>query len=304
MSKSLVNFLKMHGAGNDFIVIDLREYQERYSNLEPFFSQQFITKICDRHYGIGCDQLIFLEQSLKDANVRMNIFNSNGSSAQHCGNGTRCIARYLFDSDKIPTQDSVLIEASDRVLLCFQKDKNTISVNMGPALFEPSDIGVASSQHLDEALQIGELRNDLIGTATVSMGNPHYILVFKNAEIVETLDVARWGEQIGSNGVFTQGVNVSFVGAVQSLENTFRLRVFERGAGITLACGSGSCAAYAALRRHQLIGNDHHESTMHLDGGVLEFSQNNKDDIYHNDIYMSGPAEYVFSGSFHMDGLF
>jgi diaminopimelate epimerase len=240
----------MHGHGNDFVIFDARNQAINLQKSE-------IAQLANRNTGIGCDQLIIVKNSNK-ADCYMEIYNQDASIALACGNAARCVG-YLF---KVNT-----IETSSRVISITQRQDNIVGVNMGKAIFMPTDIKLS-----DLALIVPPVR--------LSIGNPHLVLIVKN---LTAIDIKKIGEYI--NNVFTDGINVEFVQIIS--EHHLKMQVYERGVGPTSSCGSGACAAYAACVKHNFITN---KVLIEQMGGDLE--------VYAKDeeIIMSGVVNYVFKG--------
>lgn len=256
-------FKKMHGLGNDFVVIDAREQALEISAARA-------RAIADRHLGIGCDQLILIEPSQK-ADVRMRIFNADGSEVDACGNATRCIPLFLGRDCRIETHAG-LLEAELR--------GEGASVDMGTPRLGWDDIPLAYAM---DTLDMPVSWEDLPIPVAVNVGNPHIIFF---CDDLEKVDCARLGPLIENDPLFPQRVNVNFAQAVG--DNHLRLIVWERGAGLTQACGTGACAtAVAAIRRKLMAG----PITVSLPGGDLLI-----DWAPGKHIRMSGPATFVFEG--------
>ncbi|MEM7070969.1 MAG: diaminopimelate epimerase [Pseudomonadota bacterium] len=285
------------------------------------FDVSLIKRLSDRHFGIGCDQFILLDYAEK-YDIKMLIFNQDGSIAKSCGNATRCVARYLFDKNRL-TQ--IIIEAPDRHLQCVLVSDGQIAVNMGKAQFDlcfldldPSLLEISTSKGIDAKhitkddweLMICSLlpTHDFKVIKTgVFMGNPHLVLYFEHALWWKRIDICQWGQRIGQSPFFKNGINVGFLTVDEDADHKdlkrFRLKVYERGVGFTLACGSGACAAYAALQKQILSDEDITKKQyfkniktpidMIVDGGKLKLWHNEK-----HEIMMQGPAEYSFKGFF------
>ena len=266
-----IPFIKMDGLGNDFVVIDARE---KLITLTP----QEITKIANRRTGIGFDQLFILTKS-NIADIKMAIYNGDGSSAGACGNGTRCIASLLFEED--PSKQAVLIEAPGGKLLKAYK-KEQISVNMGAPDFSWQGLGLAEEK--DTLNLIGLLPG--MNACGVSMGNPHVVFFVPD---VSKIDLAKVGPLVENNPLFVNRTNVEFAQVVSP--NKILMRVWERGAGITQACGSGACATLAAAYKKGLSSN---KAQIVMPGGTLEIE--NKD----GEILMAGPVNKAFIGQFYI----
>ena len=300
--KQTIHFTKMHGAGNDYIYVNTL----LYTIPDPSAASIQWSK---PHFGIGSDGLILIGAPTRpDADFSMRIFNNDGSEAMMCGNGTRCVAKYLHDkglTDKNPIRLQTLagikvlqlhLDADDRV--------ETVTVDMGEpetskTLPSPSLQGGSSISVIEESggktygqsncsLPIGRAGG---GSATfrgtfVSMGNPHFV-IFLDDEDVETFPLDHYGPLLEHHPAFPQRCNIEFAQAIG--ENTFRMRVWERGSGISLACGTGACAT--AVVAH-LTGRAGRESDIRMDGGTLHIHWNETD----NHVLMTGPAAITFEG--------
>ncbi|MFT4560606.1 MAG: diaminopimelate epimerase [Gammaproteobacteria bacterium] len=273
----LVSFTKMHGLGNDFVVLD-----ERVSSFRLTKTQ--LAQIADRRFGVGCDQILIIAASSKaEAIGRYEIFNADGSAAEHCGNGVRCVALYLKDAGAV-ANDRLKLEINGAVYqLSFESDEQ-IRVDMGEPQFAPKNIpiNVAREQSSYDILIDGMK----IPFGCVSIGNPHAVTIVDD---VSTALVEKIGAALQAHEIFPAKVNVGFMQIIDP--NRIKLRVFERGAGETLACGTGACAAVAVGRAWGHLGR---MTQVELSGGTLqiEWSGENSDVIW-----MAGPAERVFEGT-------
>jgi len=259
-------FLKMHGCGNDFVVLDART--------RPLaITQARAAAIADRHRGVGCDQVIVLEPPPAGADVFMRIRNPDGSEAGACGNATRCVADILTRESG---QDAVTIRTISGELPSRRRTDGLIQVDMGPARTDWADVPLARP--------MDTLRLDLPGEpAAVSMGNPHATFFVADLEAVAVTEL---GPKFEHDELFPQRVNVGFAQVVD--RETIRLKVWERGAGLTLACGSGACATLVnAVRR----GLTNRRARVIVDGGELEIEW--RDDGH---VLMTGPVAVSFSG--------
>ena len=273
-----VPFLKMHGLGNDFVVLDFRH------TTVPVGAKG-ICALADRRTGIGCDQLIVLEPPHRPtAQVLMRIRNSDGSEAEACGNATRCIADLLFRETGDPR---VRIETVAGLLEAEALADGCIAVDMGPARLGWRDIPLARAAETDHVeLSLGSLSDP----ACTNIGNPHATFFVDN---VETLDLAALGPELEHHPLFPERANIG-VAAIRD-RGHIRLRVWERGAGITLACGSGACAALVAAHRRGLVDRC---ASVELDGGALDIVW--RDDGH---VIMTGSATLSFEGTFDSDLL-
>lgn len=281
----MIKFKKMHGLGNDFVVLDSRKTPLK-------LSPEQTRLIADRHLGVGCDQIMIMHPPKASGDIFLEMLNADGSETGACGNGTRCVASILLSELK---KTEVHIETVSGVLKAFYH-KDMISVDMGPARFLPADIPFLSDNlRLDDLLKVPfpELFSE---TATlVSMGNPHTVFFVSDCEAVE-LEVL--GPLIENHSYFPQKTNVEFVHRLP--KGGFRIRVWERGVGITRACGSGACAVAVAGARLGLVKG---EVEIELDGGSLwieilsEYSGSlPKESSGKNKVIMTGPVSDSFSG--------
>jgi diaminopimelate epimerase len=257
----MFRFHKMHGLGNDFVVIDAREAPVEITPARAF-------ALADRRSGVGCDQLILLEPSTV-ADVKMRIFNADGGEVEACGNAARCVVRYLGGSRTIETLGGLLSGA----------DGDLVSVDMGEPAFEWDQIPLAYAM---DSRSMPVAWEDLAAPMAVNVGNPHAIFFVADSDAV---DLERLGPVIETDSIFPARVNVNIATIVD--RSTIRLRVWERGVGLTLACGTGACAtAVAAIR----TGRADSPVTMILPGGALQI-----DWAPGQSIRMSGPAAHVFT---------
>lgn len=269
-------FVKMHGLGNDFVIFDGRE-----DGFAP--SAAFACAVANRHSGIGCDQVITLEASAR-ADLFMRIQNPDGSVSAACGNATRCVAALVMDETGA---NALAIETVAGVLACTRSDDGRITVDMGAPRLDWAEIPLAEAMDTaDVAFAIADRHGHrLLSPVAVSMGNPHAIFFVADAEAVDLPGV---GPLIEVDPLFPERVNVG-VAEVKSRER-IRLRVWERGAGITLACGSAACAAVVAATRRGLIDG---EARIEMDGGALDLLWREAD----GHVLMTGPAAMSFRGT-------
>ena len=271
----LIKFTKMHGLGNDFVVID---GVRQHINL----TTKAIKKLADRHLGIGCDQLLLIEPpSDKKIDFNYRIFNSDGSEVEQCGNGARCMGRYIADQ-QLSGKKTVLLQTKNRVMEVTTKAKNLVTANMGAPIFTPSEIPFICQQQ-DIKYSI-ESKSQTFDIAALSVGNPHAVI---QVEDVNTAAVEEIGPLIQTNSQFPESVNVGFMQIVD--RQTIKLRVYERGVGETQACGSGACAAAVAAIQQDLVDS---RVNLRLLGGELSVEWCGEG----QSILMTGPAETVFHG--------
>ncbi len=275
-----LSFSKWHGLGNDFVIVnDLKGEFEQYS--------QMAIEICDRHLGIGADGLVFLLSS-EVADFQMRIFNSDGSEAEMCGNATRCMARYVYEYG-LTNKTKVTLETKAGIitpeLIFVDGALSTIRVDMGQPRLKPSEIPVISSANEQVVNDLLVVEGKEYYITCVSMGNPHCVLF---VDQIDDVDLSSIGPMIETHPAFPRKINVEFVEVIN--RQKVRMRVWERGAGITMACGTGACATLTA---GVLNGKIDRQAIIELDGGEL-FIEWGID----NHIYMSGPATEVFRGEY------
>lgn len=260
-------FYKMHGAGNDFAIFDARQ-------VALAMPPERVRRLADRHRGIGCDQLVVMEQSGK-ADVFMRIFNPDGSEAEACGNATRCVAHLLGGAATVETRGGFLTAAASA---------DGITIDMGLPRFGWAEIPLAYPMDTaDLPVAWNGQGVDLERPSAVSMGNPHLVFFVPDIAIVP---LGAIGPEIEGDPIFPQRVNVN-IAAVRSRTH-IALRVWERGAGLTLACGSGACATFAAARRRGLVEES---ATISLPGGDLVIAETAS-----GTLTMTGPVSSVFRG--------
>lgn len=272
---SQLTFYKMHGLGNDFMVFDA-------INQFVTLSEQQIRTWSNRYTGVGFDQLLLVEKPTQaGVDFRYRIFNADGSEVAQCGNGARCFARFVRDRG-LSDKDALTVETASGIIVLYL-EHDGVRVNMGVPRFMPTQIPLTLAEtSVYEQLIDGEM----LSFGSVSMGNPHALIWVDD---IATSDVERWGRAVQARrDLFPEGVNVGFAQLVS--RNQMRLRVYERGAGETQACGTGACAAMAICRQLEQVDE---RVTVSLPGGdlVIEWSGKN-DDV----LWMTGPAVTVFEG--------
>ncbi len=268
-------FTKMHGLGNDFVVLDAVRQSIRLTT-------DIIKRIADRNLGIGCDQVLVIEPPT-DRNIDFNyrIFNCDGSEVEQCGNGARCIGRYIKDQ-QLSGKKTLRIKTKNRVMEITTTTKNMITANMGEPSFIPADIPLDSEQQND--LYSIDINNSSLKIAALSVGNPHAVLQVDN---IDQADVETIGTLIQKHSLFPESVNVGFMQIID--RQNLALRVYERGVGETQACGSGACAAAVAAIKQGLVDKT---IEIKLLGGKLTIEWQGEG----QPILMTGPAETVFHG--------
>ncbi|QDH19739.1 diaminopimelate epimerase [Saccharibacillus brassicae] len=274
-----MEFTKMHGLGNDFVIV--------YGEQElPANAAELAIRVCDRFFGVGADGLVYILPSEK-ADFKMRIMNSDGSEAEQCGNAIRCVAKYVYDH-KLAEGESLTIETIGAGVqpLTIRAENGvarTVRVDMGAPILEGAKIPVAVDGEPVVDQPIEALGEQFRFTA-VSMGNPHCVIYVDDAV---NFDLATWGPVLEKHPLFPKKVNVEFA-TVNSAEQ-IDMRVWERGAGPTLACGTGACATLVSSVLNGLSGR---EATVSLKGGDLFIEWNEAD----NHVYMTGPAAFVYTG--------
>ena len=273
---AVVRFSKMHGAGNDFVVVDLRDGS-------PPPDAALATRLADRHFGVGCDQILTIEAPRNvDAVASYRIWNSDGSASQQCGNGARCVAAWLA-RDGVAQGDRFRVDSPLATHDVVRLGDDCYSIAMGVPQLDPAKIPLAGFVAAQDRYAI-ELDGETVHFGAVSMGNPHALIEVAD---VDAAPVALLGPALQSSRAFPQSANVGFAQVIA--RDRLRLRVYERGVGETLACGSGACAAAAILIRRGAIDR---QVNISLPGGDLHISW--PDDAA--EVIMSGPAAFVFEG--------
>nr|WP_255676101.1 diaminopimelate epimerase [Pusillimonas sp. MFBS29] len=282
------NFVKMHGAGNDFVVLD---GVRQAIDLTP----ERARLLADRHFGIGADQILLVENPLHlEADFRYRIFNADGGEVEHCGNGARCFVRFVHEQG-LSRRNPLRAEIKTGIITLHDTEIDGVSVEMGQTRFEPEAVAFDT-----EGLHSTPCGADTLWTlplpghpdvqlSLVAISNPHAVQIVDN---VQNAPVGTIGPQIESHPRFAQRVNAGFMQIID--RNTIRLRVYERGAGETLACGTGACAAAVAGIRRGLLDSP---VLVHTRGGPLTITWTN------NTLHMSGPATTVYSGQVNIDTL-
>lgn len=278
-----MQFTKVHGLGNDFVIVN--ELEEQIADYKTA-----AIEVCDRHFGIGADGLVVVLPS-KIADFRMRIFNSDGSEAEMCGNVTRCFAKYLYEHG-LTKKSRIEIETLAGIIVPeLQFDAagkvTSVKVDMGVPRLLRAEIPVAGpeqAQVINEPLQIND---ETYHITCVSMGNPHCVIFVDD---VKAVDLAKIGPKIETHAQFPRKINVEFIQVLNDREMV--MRVWERGAGVTLACGTGACAALVAAILNNKTGP---KAVIHLDGGDLTVEW--KQDTKH--IFIEGPAIEVFNGEYN-----
>ncbi|MEG4066383.1 diaminopimelate epimerase [Microcoleus sp. Pol11C2] len=274
-----IEFAKYHGLGNDFILID-----NRHSS-EPVITPEQAVDLCDRHFGIGADGVIFALPGQNDTDYTMRIFNSDGSEPEMCGNGIRCLAKFIADLEGSEAKTQYRIHTLAGVITPELRSDGQVKVDMGvPRLLAaeiPTTLAAADAKAIDVPIEVADKSWSV---TCVSMGNPHCITFVEDVAAVALETV---GPQFEHNKAFPQRTNTEFIQVIRS--DYVKMRVWERGAGVTLACGTGACAAVVA---GVLVGKCDRVTAVELPGGVLEIEWAEVS----GRIYMTGPAQRVFTG--------
>lgn len=271
----MIRFTKMHGLGNDFVVIDA-------INQALSLTTKQIKLIADRRYGVGCDQLLLVEKSTTDADFKYRIFNADGSEVAQCGNGARCLARFLRKHKLTDKNEIKVATSSGQLTLRFDAD-DLITINMGIPHHHPAKIPLnmeAEARTYQARIGDHELR-----FAAVSVGNPHAVIT---VDAIQSAPVAEWGKHLAQHPIFPQQANIGFMQIIN--RQRIKLRVYERGAAETLACGSGACAAVIVGIEQQLL--DKRPVQVELTGGELTINWSGRN----QPVFMSGSATTVFEG--------
>ena len=271
----------MQGCGNDFVIIEYSEYKK-----SRHFMSELARKLCDRHFGIGADGLIIPNEKVENADIGWYFYNSDGTTAQMCGNGMRCFAKYLYDK-KIVNKESFSVQTEAGIIEPQILPNGEVKVKMSVPTLSPANIPFCGENNLNYKLSVKN--KEFIGNA-ISMGNPHFV-IFTNEN---TMQLAKnYGPEIETHPIFPQKTNVEFIKIKTRKE--IELSVWERGCGITLACGTGACASVVAGILNNLTEN---EVSVELPGGSVTIEwQGSPDDTNHH-VYLAGPANYSFEGDF------
>lgn len=272
----LVQFSKMHGLGNDFMVVD---------NLTQnvFFSKEKIHQLADRNFGIGFDQMLLVEPPYDpEQDFHYRIFNADGSEVAQCGNGARCFARFVKMKGLI-NRNKISVSTKNGKMVLYLENDGQVTVNMGKPNFEPADIPLKAKKK--ENIYLIRAEDHTVMAGAVSMGNPHCIM---EVDDIDSAPVESLGPLLERHERFPEGVNVGFMQVINGRH--IKLRVFERGVGETLACGSGACAAAVV---GQLQGKLDKDVKVDLPGGSLKIRWQGMDTV----IKMTGAADHVFDGS-------
>jgi diaminopimelate epimerase len=274
-------FTKMHGLGNDFVVIDA-------VNQAIAFSPEQFRMLADRHFGIGCDQILLIENAKGDADFRYRIFNADGGEVEQCGNGARCFVRYVHDHG-MTAKKEIRVETLAGLIIPKLEGNGEVTVNMGIPKFEPAEIPfVAEERALTYQLEIDGKQVEI---SALSMGNPHAVQLVAD---IDEAPVLTEGVLIQGHARFPKRVNAGYFEVVD--RHHIRLRVYERGAGETLSCGTGACAAVVAGIQRGMLGSSVKVSFQSGDLSICWEGENRP-------VWMTGPAVTVFEGEIDLLSL-
>lgn len=275
----LLNFSKMQGLGNDFVVIDAVRQRVTLSAAQ-------VRRIGDRRYGVGCDQILLAEPpSRPDTDFRYRVFNADGSEAEHCGNGIRCLGRFLVEQGLTDRRELRIETGSGDATIYFTGERS-VRVDMGPPQLEPARIPFQAESR--QAVYTVDVGGEEVELTAVSMGNPHAVIIVPE---LESAPVARLGPYLETHPRFPHRANIGFMQILD--RNHVRLRVYERGVGETLACGTGACAAVVTGRLRGLLDA---QVSVSLPGGKLDIEWGGEG----QPVMMTGPAMTVFTGQIEL----
>ncbi len=278
-------FTKMHGLGNDFVVFDgVRQ--------KVMLTAEKVRAIANRHMGIGCDQVLLVEPPTRpDTDFRYRIFNSDGGEVEQCGNGARCFVRFVHDHD-LTAKSEIAVETLAGVIYPRLEPDGQVTVNMGTPRWQPADVPfIADGAPRRGIVYDLEIGGAIVSVSVLSVGNPHAVQV---VEDVDRAPVASQGPLVESHARFPRRTNAGFMQVLD--RNRIRLRVYERGAGETLACGTGACAAVVAGRLRGLLDR---EVEVQVRGGLLRVVWDGESEP----VWMTGPAASVFEGQVDLESL-
>lgn len=276
-----IKLTKMQGLGNDFVILDYHEYEKTGMSM-PDLS----VKLCDRNFGVGADGMIIPNLSPKTGDIGWYFYNSDGTTAQMCGNGIRCFAIYAIDN-KLVNANKFDVETLAGIITPEIQEDGTVKVNMSKPILKPEQIPFLGSENLNHDIEV--LGKEFKINA-ISMGNPHCVIFTDRTKNIDLLEMAKtYGPAIEKHKLFPQKTNVEFIKIIS--KNEIDLRVFERGCGITLACGTGACASVVAGILNNLT---EHKVKVNLLGGALTIEWQGSLGNVEHDVFMTGPAEYTF----------
>ena len=275
-----IKLTKMQGLGNDFVILDYSEYEKTKMPMADL-----AIKLCDRHFGIGADGLIIprVLENAEDADISWFFYNSDGSIAQMCGNGIRCFSKYARDKHLVST-NKIRVRTLAGIIIPEIQSDGTVRVNMSKPILKPEEIPFKGSQILNNKVKVFDKEFTF---NAISMGNPHCIIFTDETDLLKTAKI--YGEELEHSKLFPEKTNVEFARIISREE--IDMRVFERGCGITLACGTGACATAVAAILNNLTD---HKVKVNLLGGPLTIEWQGSSTNTDENVFMTGPAEYSF----------
>lgn len=278
-----VRITKMHGCGNDFVILDYEEFKKMNLSFSEAAKQ-----LCDRHFGIGADGLIIPNLNTDEADIGWFFYNSDGTTAQMCGNGMRCFAKYVYDK-KLIDKDEFSVKTLAGIIKPKILEDGTVRVNMSHPILETEKIPFLPNNNLNYKISV---KNMIFEGNAVSMGNPHFVIFVSPED--DTMKFAKeYGPIIELGAEFPEKTNVEFV-KIKSYKK-IELSVWERGCGITLACGTGACASVVAGILNGYLENS---VDVELPGGKVNVVWNGSPNKPEGDVFLTGPAEYVFKADY------
>ncbi len=279
-----IKITKMQGCGNDFVILDYEEYKKGITENRWNDISESAKKLCNRNFGVGADGLIIPNVNTEEADIGWFFYNSDGSTAQMCGNGMRCFAKYVSDKGLVNKKEFT-VKTLAGIITPKILDDNTIRVNMSKPILESDKIPFIPNNNLNYKISI---KNRIFEGTAVSMGNPHFVIfVDKNEDLLSL--AKEFGSEIEASAEFPEKTNVEFVKILSP--DKLSLRVWERGCGITLACGTGACAATVAGVLNEYINNS---VDVELLGGTVHVDWNGNKNNTSENVFLTGDAKYVF----------
>ena len=274
-----IKITKMQGCGNDFVFLDYEEFKKMNCEMS-----EAAKKLCDRNFGIGADGLIIPNLNTEDTDIGWYFYNSDGTTAQMCGNGMRCFAKYVFDK-KLVNKNTFTVSTLAGTMTPEILENGQVKVNMSSPILDSEKIPFLPNHNLNYKISV---KNRIFEGNAISMGNPHFVIFIKDDE--NLLDLAKeYGPIIETSAEFPEKTNVEFI-KIKSRKK-IELCVWERGCGITLACGTGACASTVAGILNEYLDNS---VDVQLLGGQVNVSWNGSKENSKENVYLTGPAEYVF----------
>lgn len=274
-----IKVTKMQGCGNDFVILDYEEFKK--TNLDM---SELAKKLCDRKFGVGADGLIIPNKDVAGADIGWYFYNSDGTTAQMCGNGMRCFAKYVYDRGLVD-KDIFTVKTLAGIISPMLVEKGLVRVNMSKPILDTEKIPFLPNHNLNYRISV---KNRIFEGNAVSMGNPHFVIFIKDDE--DLLSLAKeYGPEIETSAEFPEKTNVEFI-KIKS-HKKIELCVWERGCGITLACGTGACASVVAGVLNGYLENS---VEVKLLGGTVNVTWNGNSNEPEKDVFLTGPAEYVF----------